>query len=190
MNQVLYNIHTFTQGALQIHFYFDENFAQFCEIHDVVFEEFVPEIDDYRLIGEGEMQRFADPQRYDVYINVGVGPAANHLVRARAYVGYDDWTPSNLPCCVERERIDGRDYWVFTFHFVDLSAMQKSILKKMDFTCEDDCKVPMEVLNCMMKMFAINIAADTNDSTLERIYSKFISNTKSNFRSSGCNCNG
>lgn len=197
MNQILYNTHTFSQGALQIHFYFDDFAGQGCILHDVSFYEFDPSTDEYVPIAEngdyenGDFRRFTDgSQQYDVYINVGKN--RNHLVKARAYVTVDptELRAENLPCCVERERVDGVDYWVFTFHFVDLSAMQSALLKRMNLTCEDDCRVPVDVVNCILHMFSIYMAADTNDGSLEQIFTRFTSHKNTNYKSSGCNCNG
>lgn len=202
-SKVVLNTHTFNNGFLEVEFKIQDYYADSgITIDHVVFEEFdTTNGGEYVNIDDGTTATVEQSgYHYSViYRNRG----ENHLVKCTIYV---DPTPAgigcpqlDLPCCAVMDCItdaNGNEtcYWVFEEYFVDLYAYEKSILDSINLGCEDNCNVPISMINSLLKLFTVKAAVDVHSPQMEMIYSKIGCNQSTNMVNTSftrnCNCNG
>lgn len=93
------------------------------------------------------------------------------------------------PCCAET---DG-EYYIFEGYDADLTKYEHDILDSIKLQC-NDCEVPRDLLNKLLKLFAVRAAVESKSHYMEMMFSKLMCNSKYNRLvntfSRGCNCNG
>lgn len=98
-----------------------------------------------------------------------------------------------LPCCAKE---DEKGFYMFEGYAVDLTQYKRGILESINLQC-DGCEVPRELLNKLLKLFAIEAAVQSKSQYTEMIFSKvackdfnypYLVNSFS--RTKNCNCNG
>ena len=114
------------------------------------------------------------------------------VIRLDPYVYSDSNTPLNALdiCCAD---VDGNQYLVIDGYAADLSQYEKNILSSIKLKC-NDCEVPMDLINKILKLFTVRAAIDSRSPYLEMIFSKLMCNRRYNHIinsvSRNCNCNG
>ena len=198
MQRVVHNKSIFSNGVLQLDLYLIRQFAESgINIDHVKFYEFTN--GQYRLLDDDEVEVITQqsgfdpdtnrptPAQYYVYLN----PNENHLVIAIIYVDptMDNNATADMPCCAQ---LDG-NFWIFEEFFVDLTIYEKQLVSSINLKC-NNCDVPLDNVNSLLKLFAIQAAVESHDPSLELIYSKIACGkriTQAPDRiTKSCNCNG
>ena len=189
MEKLIQSNYSFTHGNLQVTFNFVDPY-QNMGINITSVDFYVFDVDDPS--GNGVWQP-VDPDNYystntitnDSYVVLFPG-GENYLVKAEVHT---DSSFSPTMCCAT---LDDEGHIIVTEYFVDLTSLQKQMLDNMRFTCDDNCRVPNETVNNLLRLFSIQMAADVGNKTVERIYAKFVGNLKVSVSksNSNCGCNG
>lgn len=97
------------------------------------------------------------------------------------------------PCCAYE---DENGNYLFEGYAVDLTQYKRGILESINLQC-DGCEVPRELLNKLLKLFAVEAAVQSKSPYTEMIFSKVACNNStypllvnSFSRNKNCNCNG
>lgn len=98
-----------------------------------------------------------------------------------------------LPCCAVE---DEKGFYVFEGYSVDLTQYKLGILETINLQC-NGCEVPRELLNKLLKLFAVEAAVQSKSPYTEMIFSKVACKNSayprlvnSFSRNKNCNCNG
>lgn len=190
MEKLIQSRYIFSHGSLQVTFNIIDPYQNSVHITGVDF--YVYDIDN-PTSGSGSWQLLeagvdfyptntVTNDSYDVFVPSG----DNHLVKAEIHT---DSTVAPTMCCAT---IASDGTIIVTDYFIDLSGLQKKMLENMRFTCDNNCNIPAETVNNLLRLFSIQMAADSGDKIVERIYAKFVGNVSSSVSrsSSNCGCNG
>ncbi len=96
-----------------------------------------------------------------------------------------------LPCCAEE---DEHHNFKFEGYAVDLTQYERAILDAINIRC-NDCEVPKDLLNGLLKLFAVKAAVQAKSPYMEMIFAKIACNGLKyhnlvHSSSRNCNCNG
>lgn len=184
MDKLIQSTYKFSHGNLQVSFHIVDPYQDDdLSINQVDFYEFDPDssVSGWTRVDDDNIVASNGNLNFDVFFNDNT----NYLVKAEIHTN-SPYAP-NI-CCATR---DAGGNIMVTDYFVDLTGLQHQMLDNMKFTCDDNCKVPVETVNNLLRLFAIQMAADTGDKTVERIYAKFVNNIQvSTSRTSNCGCHG
>ncbi len=192
MGKVLRSKYVFNNGILQVQFHLDDIYSESnLAIAKVKFYNYDVDSSQYIELSEDDGEVVELDQNHTLY-DVDFNDHKDHLVKAKIYVDANNWPSSNAPCCATQEIIGVTTYWIFTEYFVDLYQIKTEMLNQLNFTCNDDCNVSLDIANKLLKVTTLQVATDTNSDQLESMFSCLIANKKSNFNDthSTCNCNG
>lgn len=196
MSKIVLSKHTFNKGILDVQFELNEYFK---EVNSSLEE------DDYKIVRVDVYEYDNDDGSY-VLIQDELKPPHitiqldendnhdNHLVRC------DIWIKINkgnigAPCCAKIETDDeGNRYIVVEEYFVDLHMYESSILQQIKLGCDNNCEVPLSLINSLLKLFTVQAAVDAHSPQMEMIFSKIACGKTIPMikfsTSRNCNCNG
>lgn len=199
MAHIVQNKHMFNNSVLTVDFFLIEPYSDCISISKVDFEEFNSNTGTYEAIDETlleEIPNELDPKDNSRWVITLNDSTINHLVKATVWLDPSELKghADNPPCCVHVEEIDGVRYWVYESFFVDMSVYERNLLNSINLGCEDNCDVPIDTINKLLRLFAVHAAVDSNSPQLEMIFSKIgcgkASTIISKSFSRNCNCNG
>lgn len=193
MAHIVQNTHKFNNGVLTVDFFMIAPYNDgSLTVADVEFEEF--DLDSGKYVSlEEECVEKIDVQDASRYVVTLYENNTNHLLKAIVWIDPETIGDSG-PCCVNVEEKNGKRYWVYEAYFVDMFAYEKSILESINLGCADNCDVPMDLINKLLRLFAVQAAVDSRDPKMEKIFSKIACgktvNVSHSTLSRKCNCNG
>lgn len=187
----------FSHGTFQLDVRIDESYTEpdfAISINSIDLYEYDPQSsntsDPYELLEDAKSQA-VDGGAYMLY---KFSTQKNRLVKWVVKIDPTIITNNGTitlekPCCAY---YDG-EFYVFEGYAVDLTQYKLETLDAIKLQCHD-CEVPRDLLNRLLKIFAIEAAAESRSPYLEMIFSKLACGKKYNKLvssfSRNCNCNG
>lgn len=145
-------------------------------------------IDDYELISSNNSSQIV----LRIWFPQNDNRLLKWIVRVSGTIVTQSGTQSlDVPCCATT---DENGNIIFEGYAVDLTKFKKDTLNSVKLKC-NDCEVPSDLLNRLLKIFTVEAAVESKSPYMEMIFSKLAcTNTKYPYLvktfSRKCNCNG
>lgn len=199
----------FSNGTFQLDVAIDETYTEagaHISVQDIRLYEYAPDYDNatdpYELVE-------SDPEYYDhgnVYNDDGIitgmfvryhfAPKKDRLVKWVLVIPPYLYDESNNVigniniCCAD---VDSDGNFVVEGYAADLTQYERDLLESVKLKC-NDCEIPRDLLNKLLKLFTLRAAVESKSPYLEMIFSKLSCGKRYyhvlNSPSRNCNCNG